>query len=84
MASRLLETGNQFMSSQTDESLTPSVLMHDTVNDISTILSIAQNSLLNREMPAEVQADLKRIIQTARQVAVNLRAIAEILEEEED
>lgn len=72
------------MSSQTDESLTPFALMHDTVNDVSTILSIAQNSLLNREMPAEVQLDLKRIIETARQVAANLRQIAEILEEEED
>jgi hypothetical protein len=84
MVSRLLEMGNQFMSSETDDSMTPSVLMHDTVNDVSTILSIAQNSLLSREMPAEVQTDLKRIIQTARQVAANLRQIAEILEEEED
>jgi signal transduction histidine kinase len=67
----------------TDDSATLR-LMHDTVNDVSTILSIAQNSLLSREMPDEVQADLKRIIQTARQVAANLRQIAEILEEEED
>jgi hypothetical protein len=72
------------MCSPTDETLTPSALMHDTVNDVSTIVSIAQNNLLSRDMPAEVQADLKRIIQMAQQVVANLRQIAEILEEEED
>jgi hypothetical protein len=72
------------MSSETDEFVIPSVLMHDTVNHVSTILSIAQNSVLGREMSVEVQTDLKRIIEMARQVATNLKQLAEILEEEEE
>ena len=73
------------MSPEADESaVTPSTLMHDTINQVSTIMSIAQFCLISKEISPEVQMDLKRIIEVARQVADNLKHLAEILEEEEE
>ena len=59
----------------------PSYLMHETINHISTIISIAQLSLISKEMSPEVQADMKRIIETVRQMSDNLKQLAELLEE---
>ncbi len=64
-----------------DPGITCSVLMHDTINQISTIISIAQFGLISKEMSPEVQADMKRIVATMRQVANNLKRLAEILDE---
>jgi hypothetical protein len=61
-----------------------SILMHETLNDISTIMSIAQFSLISREMPPEVREDMKRIVESGRQMADKLKLIAEVLQEEED
>jgi hypothetical protein len=57
-------------------------LMHDTINDISTVMSIAQNCLMNQELSPEIQADLKRLVQTMRHVSDNIKHLAEILDEE--
>ncbi len=60
----------------------PSYLMHEIINHISTIISIAQLSLISKEMSPEVQADMKRIIQTVRQMSDNLKQLAEVLDED--
>lgn len=58
-------------------------LMHDTINQISTVMSIAQNCLYNQEMSPEVQAEIKRIIQAMRDVSNNVKHLAEILDEDD-
>lgn len=57
-------------------------LMHDTINDIATVMSIAQNCLMNQGLSSETQADLKRIVQTIRQASDSIKQLAEILDEE--
>jgi hypothetical protein len=47
-------------------------------------MSIAQFCLISKEVSPEVQRDLKRIIETTREVATNLKRLAETLEEKED
>ena len=56
--------------------------MHDTINDVAAVLSIAQFYLISKEMSPEIQGDMKRIVQTMRQVSSNLKRLAEILEED--
>lgn len=58
------------------------ILIHDTINQVSTIISIAQLDMLSKDMSSEVKADMKRIIQTMREVSGNLKRLAEILDEE--
>jgi len=58
------------------------LLMHDTINQVSTIISIAQLDMLSKEMSPEVKADMKRIIQTMREVSGNLKRLAEMLDGE--
>ena len=58
------------------------LLMHDTINQISTIISIAQLDMLTKDMSSEVKADMQRIIQTMRQVSDNLKLLAEMLDGE--
>ncbi len=71
------------MSPETDDApVTPSVLMHDTLNHISTVMSIAQFCLLSKEMSPEVQSDMKRIVESVRRIADNLKHLADILSEE--
>jgi hypothetical protein len=60
-----------------------SILMHETINDISTILSIAQFCLITKEMPADVREDIKRIVETGRQMSDKLKLMAEVLQEED-
>jgi hypothetical protein len=62
----------------------PGALLHDTLNQISSIISIAQYCLISKEVSPEVAEDLKRIIETTKEVAVNLKLLAETLEEEEE
>lgn len=57
-------------------------LMHDAINDISTVMSIAQNCLMNQELSPEIKADIKRMVQTMRQVSDNIKQLAEILDDE--
>ncbi|HEX9926781.1 MAG TPA: hypothetical protein VGD99_29310 [Anaerolineae bacterium] len=56
--------------------------MHDTINQVSTIISIAQLDMLSKDMSSEVKADMQRIIQTMRLVSGNLKRLAEMLDEE--
>jgi signal transduction histidine kinase len=79
-----VEIKNQLMMPETDEFIPPGALLHDTLNHVSSILSIAQFCLISKEVPPEVQGDLKRIIEMTREVAANLKRLAETLEEEED
>jgi hypothetical protein len=69
------------MSPQTE--LTPAKLMHATINQLSTIVSIAQFNLLSEEMSPKLRDELKRIIQAARDASTYLKQLAEILPEEE-
>ena len=72
------------MTSEVEQSPTsPSKLMHQTIDHLSTILSIAQFYLMDEAVSPELQADMKRIVQTAREVSSNLRHLAEILLEDE-
>ncbi|MBN1993589.1 MAG: hypothetical protein JW953_12890 [Anaerolineae bacterium] len=61
---------------------TPAKIMHETFNQLSTIVSIAQFSLLNEEISPKLQEDLKRIIETVRVISNHLKHLAEMLEEE--
>ena len=60
-----------------------SVLMHETLNDMSTIMSIAQLCLISKEMPSDVRHDFKRIVETGRQMSDKLKLMAEVLQEED-
>ena len=58
-------------------------LMHETVDHLSTIISIAQFYGLNEDLPSEARADMKRLVQIAHKISDNLKHLAEILPEEE-
>lgn len=58
--------------------------MHDTLNQVSSVISIAQYCLISKEVSPEIQVDLKRIVEMTREIAANLKRLAETLEEEED
>jgi hypothetical protein len=60
----------------------PSRLMHEMMNHVSSIMSIAQFALISKEMSTELKADMERIIQNTRQVTACIRHLAEVLEEE--
>lgn len=72
------------MTSKTEEVLPPGVILHDTLNQISSVISIAQLCLISKEASPEIQHDLKRIVEMTKGVAASLKYLAEILEEEED
>ncbi|MCL4295224.1 MAG: hypothetical protein KJ077_05830 [Anaerolineae bacterium] len=70
--------------SDVQESIPPGALLHDTLNQLSSIISVAQYCLISKEASPEVRMDLKRIVEMTKEVAANLKHLAEILEEEED
>ena len=72
------------MKSEFDDFIPPEELLHDTINQLSSIISIAQYCLIGREVSSEVQDDLNRIVDMTRDAAANLKRLAEILEEEEE
>ena len=71
------------MTSQIDPSETPSHLLHETVNLLSTIVSIAQLNVLDEDTSPKLQGELKRIIQAAREASENLKSLAQLLQENE-
>jgi hypothetical protein len=73
------------MSSQmnNEQKSTFSLLMHDMLNDISTIMSIAQFCLISRDMSPDVQTDIKRIVETGQTMSDNLKRMAEVIQEED-
>ncbi len=58
-------------------------LIHDIINHVSTIMSISQFALISKDMSPELQTDIKRIVTTSRTLSVDLKHLAEILEEED-
>ena len=58
-------------------------LMHETVDHLSAIISIAQFYGMSEDLPSKAQADMKRLVQFAREVSNNLKLLAEILPEED-
>jgi len=72
------------MTAQTEQApATPSKLMHQTVDQLSTIVSIAQFDLISADMSPKLRDDLGRIIQAAREASEHLKQLAEILREED-
>ena len=72
------------MRPETEEVMPVGGILHDTLNQISSIISIAQYCLISKEVSPEIQGDLKRIIEMTKEVAANLKRLAETLEEEEE
>ncbi|MBI1876696.1 MAG: hypothetical protein HYR94_00370 [Chloroflexi bacterium] len=72
------------MMSEFEEFVSPGELLHDTLNQLSSIISIAQYCLISKEVSQDVQEDLRRIVEMSKEVASNLKQLAEALEEEED
>ncbi|NJN95873.1 MAG: hypothetical protein HC875_18090 [Anaerolineales bacterium] len=72
------------MASETEEALPPGAILHDTLNQVSSIISVAQLCLISKEVSPEIQHDLKRIVEMTKAVAANLKRLAETLEEEEE
>jgi signal transduction histidine kinase len=70
--------------SDVKEFIPPGALLHDTLNQLSSIISVAQYCLISKEVSPEVREDLKRIVDMTKEVAANLKRLAETLEEEED
>jgi hypothetical protein len=64
-------------------SISPGKLMHETVDHLSAIISIAQFYGMSEDLPSKAQADMKRLVQFAREVSNNLKLLAEILPEED-
>ena len=60
----------------------PSELMHETFDHLSTIISIAQFCLINEDLSPKLQADMKRIIQTTHETSNHLKHLAEFLLED--
>lgn len=60
---------------------TLSVLMHDTLNDMSTILSIAQFCLISRDMSPELRIEVERIVDTGKEMSDKLKRMAEVMQE---
>ncbi len=72
------------MISETEEFLPPGVILHDTLNQISSIISVAQLCLINKEVSPDLRHDLKRIVEMSKEVATSLKLLAETLEDEEE
>jgi len=66
-----------------DAKSTFSVLMHDTLNDMSTILSIAQFCLISKEMSPELRIEVERIVDTGKQMSDKLKRMAEVMQEQD-
>lgn len=79
-----MENGGLFMTSEIEEDLPPGAILHDTLNQVSSIISVAQLCLISNEVSPEIQRDLKRIVEMTKEVAANLKRLAETLEDEED
>lgn len=73
------------MTSETEEALPPGAILHDTLNQVSSIISIAQLCLINnKEVSPDIRQDLKRIVEMSKEIAANLKRLAETLEDEEE
>ena len=57
----------------------PSKLMHETIDQLSSIVSIAQFALISEDLPPKLQHDLKRIIQAAHGAANHINDLGDML-----
>jgi hypothetical protein len=72
------------MTSDTEQGSTSyGKLMHETVDHLSAIISIAQFYGMSEDLPSKARTDMKRLVQIAHKVSDNLKHLAEILPEEE-
>jgi signal transduction histidine kinase len=62
---------------QTPES--PSKLAHETIDKLSSIVSIAQFALISEDLSPKLQEDLKRIIQAAHSAAEHINDLSDML-----
>lgn len=70
------------MNSNNDQSKAAiSVLMHDAINDITTILSIAQFCLISKKMSSDLRVEVERIVDTGQQMSEKLGRMAEFFQE---
>jgi len=56
-----------------------SKLMHETIDQLSTIVSIAQFALISEDLPPKLQDDLKRIVQAAHGAANHINDLGDRL-----
>jgi len=61
----------------------PSKLMHEAIDQLSSIVSIAQFALISEELPPKLQDDLKRIIRAAHGAAGHINDLGDMLREGE-
>jgi hypothetical protein len=62
---------------------TPSKLVHETVDQLSTIVSIAQLVLISNNLSPQLKDDLKRIVQAAREAADRVQELSDFVREGE-
>jgi hypothetical protein len=61
----------------------PSKLMHETIDQLSSIVSIAQFALISEDLSPKLKEDLKRIIQSAHGAASYINDLGDMLREGE-
>lgn len=61
----------------------PSKLMHETIDQLSSIVSIAQFALISEDLTPKLKEDLKRIIQAAHGAANHINDLGDMLREGE-
>jgi hypothetical protein len=70
------------MTSEVEETpSSPSKLIHETIDQLSSIVSIAQFALISQELSPKLQEDLKRIIQAAHGAAGHINDLSDMLRE---
>jgi hypothetical protein len=72
------------MTTELDQTAkTPSKLVHETVDQLSTIVSIAQFTLISNDLPPKLRDDLQRIVQAARDAAGHVQELSDFVREGE-
>ncbi len=72
------------MNYELDKVIAASHIMHEILNNVSSIMSISQLAIINhRDMPPELEGEMKRIVETSHQLSANIRTLADVLDEED-
>ncbi len=58
------------------------ILTHEILNDVATVLGIAQLNLATKEMSPQLRAEFQRIVKVGISMADKLKQIAEALQED--
>ncbi len=60
-----------------------STIMHEILNNVSSIMSISQLALLNHnDISPELQQEMKRLVTTSKQLSTNVQSLANVLDED--